>query len=576
MAGVFGGGVSKDLATTGGFTSADAASARGVERIETATGSTPFPGIVLLVDGADSSAVSTAADKLTGIDGVAFVTPGKRSNDGSSALLLGAMESGADERVVATSALDSFEGDPAVSVGGQAVAGLQIAEQVTSDLARSESLAFPLLVLVLLTILIFGGRAAFLPLIVSVTTVFGTFLALTVINQVYALSAFALNLVIGLGLGLGLAVDYTLFLVSRYREELDRQGATAGAVVTTMRTASRTVLYSAATVSGNSSQLVEQFTAEASSLDGVAAPGTVPALNENTWQVNLPLNDDPAGTIAQQVVSDVRDLAEESGTDVLISGNAAEFVDQQSGIADALPYAAGLLVLLPLLVLWLMTGSAVLPVVAVVMNVFTVGVALGLLTFIYQAVRFTGILNYTPNGGGDPIDIVVRSPRPACRCSGVRDGCGADLRRILHLGPWWAAGAVRSAYCDRVAAYPDPPPAPSAVPTPGDAVIRGSFPSPTRTTWGPAHGYLRLQPRQPSWPTGRCRRRRAHSARGAPASRALQPAQRTELGYRQKSFVGCHSARHSRNSLFGYSPGQTYTFRELTPMAKPVGNVAAS
>ena len=60
------------------------------------------------------------------------------------------------------------------------------------------------------------------------------------------MSVFALNLVIGLGLGL--AIDYTLFLLTRYREELARQGPTLGAIVTTMRTAGRTVAFSAATV----------------------------------------------------------------------------------------------------------------------------------------------------------------------------------------------------------------------------------------------------------------------------------------------------------------------------------------
>ena len=77
------------------------------------------------------------------------------------------------------------------------------------------------------------------------TTVLGTFLVLTVVNQAYHLSIFALNLVIGLGLGL--AIDYTLFLVTRYREELaDR--TTRDAVRTTMSTAGRTVAFSAVTV----------------------------------------------------------------------------------------------------------------------------------------------------------------------------------------------------------------------------------------------------------------------------------------------------------------------------------------
>jgi len=83
-----------------------------------------------------------------------------------------------------------------------------------------------------------------LPLAVGMTTVLGTFLALTVVNQAYALSIFALNLVIGLGLGL--AIDYTLFLVTRFREELAKDNPDP--VRTTMRTAGRTVVFSAVTV----------------------------------------------------------------------------------------------------------------------------------------------------------------------------------------------------------------------------------------------------------------------------------------------------------------------------------------
>src|SRR3954447_2209386 len=105
-------------------------------------------------------------------------------------------------------------------------------------------MAFPLLIV--LSLLIFRGRAALIPLVVGITTVIGTFLVLTGVNQVYSLSIFALNLVIGLGLGL--AIDYTLFLVTRFREELGRQGEGAAAIRTTMSTAGRTVAFSAVTV----------------------------------------------------------------------------------------------------------------------------------------------------------------------------------------------------------------------------------------------------------------------------------------------------------------------------------------
>ena len=80
-------------------------------------------------------------------------------------------------------------------------------------------LAFPLLFL--LSLLVFRGAiAALLPLFVGLLTIMGTFLGLRLVNEARALSIFALNLAIGLGLGL--AIDYSLFVLSRYREEMER------------------------------------------------------------------------------------------------------------------------------------------------------------------------------------------------------------------------------------------------------------------------------------------------------------------------------------------------------------------
>jgi RND superfamily putative drug exporter len=85
-----------------------------------------------------------------------------------------------------------------------------------------------------------------MPLVVGIVTVLGTFMVLTGINHLYGLSVFALNLVIGMGLGL--AVDYTLFIVTRFREELARGQDVREAIAVTMSRAGRTVLFSAATV----------------------------------------------------------------------------------------------------------------------------------------------------------------------------------------------------------------------------------------------------------------------------------------------------------------------------------------
>ncbi len=132
-----------------------------------------------------------------------------------------------------------------VVVGGYAVAVPQVSDKVEEDLTRAEMLAFPLLFL--LSLVIFrGGVAALLPLFVGLLTIMGTFLGLRIVNEGVLLSIFALNLTIGLGLGL--AIDYSLFVLSRYREEIERHGAGREALVRTMRTAGRTVVFSSLTV----------------------------------------------------------------------------------------------------------------------------------------------------------------------------------------------------------------------------------------------------------------------------------------------------------------------------------------
>jgi uncharacterized membrane protein YdfJ with MMPL/SSD domain len=116
-------------------------------------------------------------------------------------------------------------------------------------------LAFPLLFL--LSLLFFRSLvAALLPLLIGGLAIVGTFFILRIASEVGSISIFALNLTTGLGLGL--AIDYSLFIVSRYREELARRGVDLvrpggrterwEALRATMRTAGRTVLFSSLTV----------------------------------------------------------------------------------------------------------------------------------------------------------------------------------------------------------------------------------------------------------------------------------------------------------------------------------------
>src|SRR6266511_3968011 len=118
-------------------------------------------------------------------------------------------------------------------------------DQVERDLARAEMIAVPI-TLVLLVVVFSSAVAGALPLAVGGFAIVGTLLVLRLLAGLTDVSVYALNLTTALGLGL--AIDYSMFIVSRYREELRAGREPPDALVTTMRTAGRTVLFSAATV----------------------------------------------------------------------------------------------------------------------------------------------------------------------------------------------------------------------------------------------------------------------------------------------------------------------------------------
>src|SRR5690606_37389624 len=107
----------------------------------------------------------------------------------------------------------------------------------------------------LLSLLFFRSLvAAILPLMVGAIAIVGTFLALRMATEFGDVSVFALNLTTGLGLGL--AIDYSLFIVSRYREEIAKSGPGLAAMRRTMGTAGRTVFFSSLTVAGSMAALL--------------------------------------------------------------------------------------------------------------------------------------------------------------------------------------------------------------------------------------------------------------------------------------------------------------------------------
>ncbi|MFI6762871.1 MMPL family transporter [Micromonospora sp. NPDC050417] len=225
------------------------------------------PNLILLADagtaGVDSPAAAQAGqvltDRLATESGVVEVAsywttglPSLKSKDGTKAIVVGRITG--DEKAVEARAGDlsaaftETDGALRVSVGGSAEVFRQISEQSEEDLIRAEVIALP--VTLILLIVVFGGLiAGLLPVAVGIFTVLGALLILYGLAGITDVSVFALNLTTALGLGL--AIDYSLFIVSRYREELANGLDTPQAISRAVNTAGRTVLVSALAVAGS-------------------------------------------------------------------------------------------------------------------------------------------------------------------------------------------------------------------------------------------------------------------------------------------------------------------------------------
>ena len=158
-----------------------------------------------------------------------------------------------DRQAAAERLIDALSSEPGVLVGGPVVADLEVNEQVANDLKMAELFAFP--ILFALAFLFFRSFvAALLPLMVGMLAIVATMSMLAVATMFGSISVFALNLVTALGLAL--AIDYSLFIVSRYREEIARTGPGLEAMRRTMATAGRTVAFSSVTVAAATGSLI--------------------------------------------------------------------------------------------------------------------------------------------------------------------------------------------------------------------------------------------------------------------------------------------------------------------------------
>jgi uncharacterized membrane protein YdfJ with MMPL/SSD domain len=433
---------------------------------------------------------------------------------------------------------DRLSAHPGVVVGGAAVAQEQVNKQVEKDLRMAEMLAFPLLFL--LSLLFFRSLvASVLPLMIGGLAIVGTFLILRLASEVGSISIFALNLTTALGLGL--AIDYSLFIVSRYREEIAKDGPGVAAMRRVLATSGRTVFFSSLTVAaalasllvfpqrflysmGLGGSLVALFAATISLtvlpavltmlgarvnagaprfLQGRAEADARPdesgfwyrlsrfvmrrpvpvatlsalllivlglpflGIKFNTVDPTVlpksasarqaydtvraefpPYHDTPiwvdvegggpraaarvaarvrrvpgvaevappqplrGGVIAveaisahpfaseasQETVRRIREVRAPPGSTTLVGGATADFLDLQSSLASHLPIVLGIIVLATLTILFLMTGSVVLPVKSLIMNFLNLSAVFGLLVLIFQDGRLEGFLDYTSPG----------------------------------------------------------------------------------------------------------------------------------------------------------------------------------
>ncbi|MER6489657.1 MMPL family transporter [Streptomyces griseorubiginosus] len=244
---------------TGGFDAEGAQSTRADEIVDRTFGGPP--NLVLLVkargESIDSPAAAASgiglADDLAKESGVRNVisywqthNTALKSKDGTAAEIVANVD--ADDTELVDHIVQAYAHDTqtvTVQAGGGAVVNRTVNTHVREDLARAEAIAIPLTLLLL--VLAFGGFvAATLPLAVGLVAILGTFAELALLGRITDVAVYAINLTTALALALG--VDYALLMVARYRELAAPGLDGRTAVVMTVRTAGRTILFSAATV----------------------------------------------------------------------------------------------------------------------------------------------------------------------------------------------------------------------------------------------------------------------------------------------------------------------------------------
>jgi RND superfamily putative drug exporter len=138
---------------------------------------------------------------------------------------------------------------------------------------------------------------------------------------------------------------------------------------------------------------------------GVKAVAPAQAVGDGLSTVDVYVTGDPEGTAARDLVATMRDHRP-PGTQSWVTGNAALLKDILGLIKDRLPWAIGITVLAMLVLLFLMTGSLVVPIKAIVMNALSLGATIGVMTLVFQDGYGSSVLHTLHTGSLDPFVII--------------------------------------------------------------------------------------------------------------------------------------------------------------------------
>jgi uncharacterized membrane protein YdfJ with MMPL/SSD domain len=141
-------------------------------------------------------------------------------------------------------------------------------------------------------------------------------------------------------------------------------------------------------------------------VDGVVGASPFVRAGTEVFYTNLALDRTALSSRSQDAVNQIRDLTPPGTTTVLVSGNTAGFLDLKASLLAHAPLVVGIVALTTLVILFLLTGSVLLPVKTLVMNTLTLSATLGILVLAFQEGRLDGLMNYTGPAAIETVSLV--------------------------------------------------------------------------------------------------------------------------------------------------------------------------